>query len=328
MREIPLKVLIIDSSEESGKFLQDALKEFSIVIATGWTSTLKKASSLLKQRDINTIYIDPVSIGVKLATDFIRRVRNAFPVIVFVLYTDIESARDTDLFKIQDARFTGYFKLDKLTPAHEFQSEVERTISLCQGDLSFNLTQEKIAGLQSELTEIQKGASEEEVSVPIQIIEELKEQLKAREEERSRIGKLGRPAAFLGPASSMKTRTCFVIMPYSKSWSESVESLIKSVCEIAGLEFKIAKAMDGRFVAHDIWRGVTSSEVIIADLTDANPNVTYEVGLADAIGRRVVLIAQDDTVPFDFHGHRLILYENTIEGGSSSRKTYAVPCLS
>jgi len=39
-----------------------------------------------------------------------------------------------------------------------------------------------------------------------------------------------------------------------------------------------------------------------------------EVGLADALGREVILICQHDKVPFDFSGQRLILYENSIAG--------------
>ena len=72
--------------------------------------------------------------------------------------------------------------------------------------------------------------------------------------------------------------------------------------------------MEGRFVPHDIWHGITGSGVIIADLTAANANVTYEVGLSDAIGCDVILICQGTKVPFDFLGQRLILYENTVEG--------------
>jgi hypothetical protein len=72
--------------------------------------------------------------------------------------------------------------------------------------------------------------------------------------------------------------------------------------------------MDGRVVAHDIWEGITGSSIIVADMTDGNPNVAYEVGLADVLGKRVILLCQGSTVPFDFQGQRLILYESTLDG--------------
>ena len=82
----------------------------------------------------------------------------------------------------------------------------------------------------------------------------------------------------------------------------------------------IAKTMDGRFVPHDIWKGITGASAIIADLTGVNANVAYEVGLADAIGREVVLICQNTEVPFDFLGQRLIVYEDSVQGALELRK--------
>jgi hypothetical protein len=42
---------------------------------------------------------------------------------------------------------------------------------------------------------------------------------------------------------------------------------------------------------------------------------TYEVGLADVLGKDVVLLSQTpNDVPFDFLGLRLVTYENSIGG--------------
>jgi hypothetical protein len=124
-----------------------------------------------------------------------------------------------------------------------------------------------------------------------------------------------RPCDFLGtPSSEVITSQCFVIMPYSESWSKGVEDTIKELCEKNNLSFKIAKQMKGRFIPNDIWRGVTGSGLIIADLSGGNPNVAYELGLTDVLGREVVLICQDDEVPFDFSGQRMITYEDSIGG--------------
>jgi hypothetical protein len=71
----------------------------------------------------------------------------------------------------------------------------------------------------------------------------------------------------------------------------------------------------GRVVMQDIWHGIARAAVVIADLTAKNPNVTYEVGLCDIIGKEVILLSQTpNDVPFDFLGSRLITYETTIGG--------------
>jgi hypothetical protein len=128
-------------------------------------------------------------------------------------------------------------------------------------------------------------------------------------------------ADFLGPPAAIVDRErCFVIMPYSQKWSGAVERIILEVCGEVGLTFEIAKNMEGRFIPHDIWRGITGAGVIVADLSGANPNVTYEVGLADVIGREIVLIAQQANVPFDFLAQRLILYEDSLPGSLTLRE--------
>ncbi len=127
---------------------------------------------------------------------------------------------------------------------------------------------------------------------------------------------LSGPAAadFLGPPSGIDASTCFVIMPYSKAWSNAVERIIFEICSQVGVRFQIAKSMDGRFIPHDIWRGITSAGIIVADLSGANPNVTYEIGLADVLGKEIIMISQDSSVPFDFQAQRLVIYEDSLAG--------------
>ena len=51
-----------------------------------------------------------------------------------------------------------------------------------------------------------------------------------------------------------------------------------------------------------------------ADLSGKNPNVFYELGLAHAIGKPVVMVAATiDDVPFDLRGLRTILYDKENE---------------
>ncbi len=124
----------------------------------------------------------------------------------------------------------------------------------------------------------------------------------------------GSAATFLGAAGALEKDLCFVAMPYSKDWSKALEDILLDICRDSGMRLLVAKNMDGRFIPNDIWRGITSAAVVIADITDGNPNVAYEIGLADVLGRDVILLCQGKDVPFDFLGQRLICYENTMKG--------------
>jgi hypothetical protein len=111
-----------------------------------------------------------------------------------------------------------------------------------------------------------------------------------------------------------------VIMPYSQDWSSAVEKIILEVCTSVGLQFEIAKNMPGRFIPNDIWRGITAAGVLVEHLSGANANVAYEVGLADVLGKEMILIAQSSEVPFDFQAQRLIQYQNSLPGSLTLRE--------
>jgi hypothetical protein len=67
----------------------------------------------------------------------------------------------------------------------------------------------------------------------------------------------------------------------------------------------------------DVLQDILESEFVVADVTPANPNVYYEVGVADALGKPVILVAdraQRQILPFDIAPNRTIYYENTIAG--------------
>jgi hypothetical protein len=65
----------------------------------------------------------------------------------------------------------------------------------------------------------------------------------------------------------------------------------------------------------DVWLYINQAGIIIGDLTTRNPNVFYEVGLAHAIGKKVILITQNmDDVPFDLRALRCIVYSLELDG--------------
>lgn len=66
---------------------------------------------------------------------------------------------------------------------------------------------------------------------------------------------------------------------------------------------------------HDIWSAIFLADWIIADCTGRNPNVFYEIGIAHTVGKRVILITQDEKdVPFDVRHIRYFNYTFTPRG--------------
>ncbi|MCU0481813.1 MAG: nucleoside 2-deoxyribosyltransferase, partial [Anaerolineae bacterium] len=62
-------------------------------------------------------------------------------------------------------------------------------------------------------------------------------------------------------------------------------------------------------IIHDIWSMINACELIIADCTDLNPNVFYELGMAHTIGKPAIVLTQDiKSLPFDIRHRRAIVY--------------------
>jgi len=110
------------------------------------------------------------------------------------------------------------------------------------------------------------------------------------------------------------TDTCFVMQPFAAPLGDYYEKIYKPAAEKAGLTpvradadiFGTGKIMD------QVWRGINAAKVLVAELTKRNPNVFYELGLAHALKKPVVLVSSnEDDVPFDLQHIRVIYYDVT-----------------
>ena len=120
------------------------------------------------------------------------------------------------------------------------------------------------------------------------------------------------------------TRLCFVIMPFSgtpscteEEWTRIFEQIIKPAIEGAGLGYqcKRSEATRGNIVAA-IMESLRDAYVVIADLTDRNANVFYELGVRHALRNRTILLAQDrQFIPFDLLPYANHIYEWKTEAG-------------
>lgn len=119
----------------------------------------------------------------------------------------------------------------------------------------------------------------------------------------------------LGAAVAVKMgESCFVMQPFALPHGDYFEKIFKPAIDKTGLKPVRADAdifATGKII-DQIWRGINAAKVLVAELTTRNANVLYELGLAHALKKPVVLVSSNQLdVPFDLQHIRVIYYDVT-----------------
>jgi hypothetical protein len=118
---------------------------------------------------------------------------------------------------------------------------------------------------------------------------------------------------------SEEKEICFVIMPFSKTtskhtrtyWTAHFKDFLKPLIEENGtLEARRSKPLRGG-VLSEIITALVTSPVVVADVTDQNPNVFWELGVRQSFRHGTVTIAEEGTkLPFDVSSKGTLFYSN------------------
>ena len=132
------------------------------------------------------------------------------------------------------------------------------------------------------------------------------------------------------PAKKRQTRktkeshgTCFVVMPFGGFYDTYYDLIFAPAVAAADLECVRGDSIfrPGQIMS-DVWVSIQNATVLLADMTTKNPNVLYEMGLAHAIGKPIVLVSETlEDVPFDLRAYRVLLYNKDVpDWGSDLQK--------
>jgi len=112
--------------------------------------------------------------------------------------------------------------------------------------------------------------------------------------------------------------SCFVMMPFDPKFN-AVNDTIRDTLQSPELNFICNRADNIRepHIVETILKSIWRAEFIIADLTDRNSNVFYELGLAHCtkdIDKVIIITQSMDFVPFDIRQFRCIVYDQSNAG--------------
>ncbi|MEH7287399.1 hypothetical protein [Priestia megaterium] len=118
-------------------------------------------------------------------------------------------------------------------------------------------------------------------------------------------------------------KTCFIVTPIGADDSlirrradGVIDAVIEPVLEEMGIEVVVAHRMnEGGSITRQVIQNIIDAELVVANLTDLNPNVMYELAVRHAIRKPLVQICEKGTaLPFDINEQRTIFYTNDMKG--------------
>lgn len=125
-------------------------------------------------------------------------------------------------------------------------------------------------------------------------------------------------------------KKCFIVCPIGQEDSPQrkrsdivLKHIIEPVCN--DLDFKVIRVdklhsvdrIDNTIIEH-----LNNADLVIADMTEHNPNAFYEMGFRHALGKPLIPIVEEDTrIPFDVANLRTITYAtNDLEKAEAAKK--------
>lgn len=117
--------------------------------------------------------------------------------------------------------------------------------------------------------------------------------------------------------------SCFIIVPIGANNSSTrrrtdgiIEAAIKPVLERYNfIPVPAHQITDTGSITHGIIKHILEDRLVIADITELNPNVMYELAVRHCAAKPIITIAEDGTkLPFDIADQRTIFYINDAQG--------------
>src|SRR5208283_4208247 len=134
---------------------------------------------------------------------------------------------------------------------------------------------------------------------------------------------------------SQPKKQCFVIMPFSQTsekhteqyWTEHFEDFLKPVIEeCPQIEAHRSEPIQGDII-RQIITNLIVAPIVVADLTDHNPNVFWELGIRQSFKNGTITIAQEGTkLPFDISSKGTLFYypDSHIKNAKFTRNCKAI----
>lgn len=118
-------------------------------------------------------------------------------------------------------------------------------------------------------------------------------------------------------------KKCFIVTPIGSDISEVrrhadgvIDSVLQPILSELDFELHVSHRMSNPgSITNQILKHLLEDDLVVANLTNLNPNVMYELAVRHAVRKPVIQICEHGTtLPFDVNDERTIFYINDMKG--------------
>lgn len=116
-------------------------------------------------------------------------------------------------------------------------------------------------------------------------------------------------AAYRLMYKAAKKKRCFIIIPFKPEFDEVCQTIKFALSDIGWTIFRADEISFPRLITSKVILEIMNADLVIADITSNNPNVFYEIGVTHMVGNDLLMITQEETIPFDIKNEQVIFYK-------------------
>lgn len=119
------------------------------------------------------------------------------------------------------------------------------------------------------------------------------------------------------------SRDVFIIMSFADSphYTDLRDAIEQACGRFEYVARRVDEADEGKRILPEILSGIRHCAFVVADVTEAKPNVYWELGLAEGLDKEVVVVARKGTdLPFDINDVPVLFWESFAEFKESLAK--------
>jgi CheY-like chemotaxis protein len=287
------RILVADRDSVTGDVLVQELRANRSVSEVEFVTSVTEAEARVHSDVFNIIFIDPLSLGLDEATNFIFNTRETLPHIVFVLFIDRIQAerRGAEFYSGSRTRFVHYFKVDKRAPLVTFRDEVNTALEKCLYDMRL------MGPVQQQLEDIRAQTSSLAGSAP----EDMRQAIR---EFSAKLDDLLERFPTIPAKTGIRSNSVFLSCRFADS--QYVDGL-RELLEETGFEVITGDNASG-YISQAILERIREAEFFISLMTrdkekadgtyTTSPWLLEEKGAALAFGKYLVLLVEEGVTDF------------------------------